>query len=210
MNLADELKDKIGTRRLVKLPGLGGGGCINKGDTYEIDDGNKVFVKYCSKENADEMMFGEFESLKAIKTTNTVRVPVSMHVVSVPNTTDATLVMEYLDMKSLDNKALGLLGEQLAEMHLHNENVQKEFEYRGNYLGMSQNNSNVMYIEEFGFDAVTCCGSVPMVNDWQVDWVSFFARNRLDVQIRLAQDKYGDRQVGELWTELQLVIPQVL
>lgn len=207
MNLTDEIKDKLGTRMFKKLEGKGGGGCINEGEAYEVDDEKQVFVKRCKKDNAAEMMFGEFESLKALQDTNTVRVPKPLAVVSDPESWDHVLVMEYLDMSSL-SKHQAKLGEALANLHLHNENVEKQYEYRANYLGQSANNDPVVYIDEFGFDAVTCCGALPMVNDWNSDWITFFSRNRLEAQFKLIAENYGDREANELWSQLQILIPR--
>ncbi|KAK7080123.1 fructosamine 3 kinase, partial [Halocaridina rubra] len=58
------------------------------------------------------MFDGEFESLKAIKATDTVRVPIPYIVVNNPSG-GAVLCMEYLDMRGL-NKHSGTLGKQLA------------------------------------------------------------------------------------------------
>lgn len=159
----DELKDALRTKKLKKLDGKGGGGCINHGEAYEIDDEKIVFVKTCSKENAAEIICGEYESLKAIRSTHTVKVPQPHVVVADPDSTDMSLVMEYIEMSSL-SKQQAALGEKLAELHLHNSKKQEFREYSNSYLGQSRNNDeDCVYIEEFGFDSVTCCGSIPMV-----------------------------------------------
>lgn len=58
------------------------------------------------------MFDGEFESLKAIVATGTIKAPTPHLVVDNP-AGGAVLVMEYLDMHGL-NRQSGALGEQLA------------------------------------------------------------------------------------------------
>ncbi|XP_043081551.1 ketosamine-3-kinase isoform X2 [Puntigrus tetrazona] len=47
------------------------------------------------------------------------------------------------------------------------------------------------------------------VNDWQDDWVSFYAQQRLQHQLSLVEQSYGDREARELWARLQLKVPQL-
>jgi hypothetical protein len=42
--MEDRLKAALNVKS-VKRTGRGGGGCINKGETYELDDGSLVFLK---------------------------------------------------------------------------------------------------------------------------------------------------------------------
>ena len=58
------------------------------------------------------MFDGEYESLKAIQTTGTVRVP-TPHLVVDDSAGGAVLVMEFMDMQGLHNKS-GQLGGHLA------------------------------------------------------------------------------------------------
>src|SRR5699024_888778 len=45
--------------------------------------------------------------------------------------------------------------------------------------------------------------------EWHDNWIEFFARNRLDVQIKLIVENHGDREVVELWSDLQLKIDRL-
>ncbi|KAI1297860.1 Ketosamine-3-kinase [Halotydeus destructor] len=211
MNLEDEIKDALGFRKLKKVEGQTGGGCINSGQVYEVDDDRKIYVKICDKNNSAEVMAGEYESLKSIMATETTRVPEPMRVVFDPdqeNTNRTVLVMEHIEMTPL-TKYQGELGTQLANLHLHNEQLDEKRKYNNSYLGQSVNNDeNKIVVEQFGFDVVTCCGSLPMLNEWEDDWVSFYSRHRLDHQIRMIEDNFGDREISKLWSELQLVIPK--
>lgn len=102
---------------------------------------------------SDKMFNGEFEGLKAILKTKTVQTPN-------PIATGCTrkgqqfIVMEYLNMTSLDGKCSSKLGSQLADMHLIN--FQEESS-----------------INQFGFHVETCCGFIPQKNTWTNDWLVY-------------------------------------
>ncbi|XP_068084987.1 ketosamine-3-kinase isoform X2 [Anabrus simplex] len=192
------LKEALGTVTL-KPTGCHGGGCINEGEAYFIDSGT-VFVKQNRKAKAREMFDGEYESLKAIAATNSVRAPDPIVVLDNPNG-GAVIVLEYLDMKGL-RKYSAQLGEQLAKMHLHNHTLSNN-KQKG-HVGKEE---TLFPIENFGFHVTTCCGYLPQDNTWRSDWPSFFAQQKLDAQLRMIEKDYGDREAKELWSELQLKIP---
>ncbi|XP_053653448.1 ketosamine-3-kinase isoform X1 [Cherax quadricarinatus] len=191
------IKEALGTQRLEGT-GAGGGGCISEGEVYKTDTG-KVFVKRNSKKMAREMFDGEYESLKAIAATGTVKVP-TPHVVVDNPAGGAVLVMEYLDMHSL-NRHAGILGKQLANLHLHNINLEKT----GNVVSASE--VTPTYVSQFGFPVTTCCGYLPQDNSWSDDWLVFYTR-KLQQQLTLIEKEYGDREARDLWSHLQLKIPQ--
>lgn len=191
------VKEALGTS-VLEGTGRGGGGCISEGEVYRTDTG-KVFLKKNSKERAREMFDGEYESLKAIQATGTVRVP-TPHLVLDNPAGGAVLVMEYLDMHSLNRKS-GQLGTQLARLHLHNRAARDAAEGGGSV------GSSASYVEQFGFPINTCCGYISQDNTWTDDWLVFYSR-KLDSQLSLIQKEYGDREARELWSHLQLKIPQ--
>lgn len=205
MNIENKIKNALNTNICKKIPGKGGGGCINSGDCYEIDNSELIFVKICSKSNADEIISGEYNSLKAIQATNQINVPDAFHIVREPD--QVALLMSYIDMKSL-NKQQGHLGENLAKLHLHNQQLNEQQIYNASYINSSKTAEELQPVSEFGFHCVTNCGAIAQNNEWQADWISFFARNRLEHQIKLIEETYNDRQVNELWSELQLKIPK--
>ncbi|XP_072414428.1 ketosamine-3-kinase isoform X2 [Chiloscyllium punctatum] len=168
------LKRELNTVRLKQL-GYAGGGCISQGQSYETDTG-RVFVKVNHKNQAKTMFDGEMASLEAILKTSTMKVPKPIKVISLSDG-GAMFVMEHLDIHGL-NRHMATLGEQLANLHLHNEKLR----------------------DRESKDAHTN-------NDWQSDWVNFFIRQRLQLQLDLIEKEYGDREVRELWSKLQLKIP---
>ncbi|CAL1276696.1 unnamed protein product [Larinioides sclopetarius] len=195
-----KLKAALGLS-VVKSKGSKSGGCISEGKVFETENGD-IFAKVNSEAKADVMFEGELEGLKAIKKTNTVRVPTPIKVIDLKSS-GTCLVMEYIEMSGL-SKYAEQLGEQLARMHLFNINLQAS--------GSSINKSNEddeqpVYVNKFGFHTTTCCGFVPQVNSWKDDWVEFYAQQKLDHQIKLLTSSYGDRELTELWSELSLKIP---
>ncbi|KAF5921458.1 hypothetical protein HPG69_012507 [Diceros bicornis minor] len=173
------------------------------------------------------MFEGEMASLTAILETGTVRVPRPIKVLDAPGG-GSMLVMEHLDMSSLSSHA-AKLGAQLADLHLKNkklgETLQKDASTvgmglggpqgtppsRGHLASMGRGGGQVErpFVDQFGFDVVTCCGYLPQVNDWQKDWVEFYARQRIQPQMDMVEKGSGDREACELWSALQLKIPNL-
>ncbi|XP_038613142.1 ketosamine-3-kinase-like [Tachyglossus aculeatus] len=199
------LQRALGTRKLT-AGGPAGGGCISQGRVYSTDRG-KVFVKLNSKPQARRMFEGEMASLTAILRTHTVKVPKPITVIDVPEGGSA-LVMEYLDMRSLGSHA-AKLGEQLADLHLQNQKLGEKLQKEEGTVGKGAGQSDLQFVDQFGFDVVTCCGYLPQVNDWQRDWVAFFAQQRIEHQINLLEKETGNREARELWAQLQLKLPEL-
>ncbi|XP_035036053.2 ketosamine-3-kinase isoform X3 [Hippoglossus stenolepis] len=170
-----KLKKELGTA-MLKSTGHSGGGCISEGQSYDTDTG-RVFVKINHKSEAKQMFDGEMASLEAILKTDTIKVPKSVKVIEL-DTGGCVFVMEHLDMRGL-NKYSKHLGEQLADLHLHNKRLMETFEKEQQTR-----------------------------NEWQDDWVTFFSQQRLQHQLNMVENSHGDREARELWAKLQLKIPQ--
>ncbi|XP_075435784.1 ketosamine-3-kinase-like isoform X2 [Ascaphus truei] len=178
-------------------------GGVSKGQSYDTDRG-LVFVKINLRAQARTMFDGEIAGLEAIRETNTVRVPQPIAVTDLP-TGGALLVMEHLEMKNVSRFA-EKLGEQLADLHLHNVTLKRKVQKLGGTIG--QFPAHHQLVEKFGFHTVTCCGYIPQVNEWHPDWATFFTSQRLQPQLDLIQQEYGDRTVCELWSGLQIKVPR--
>ncbi|NXY21404.1 KT3K kinase, partial [Atrichornis clamosus] len=196
------LKRALGTV-VLRPTGHSGGGCISQGRSYDTDRG-RVFVKSSCEGEARRMFVGEMVSLEAILKTQTVKVPKPIRVVDLPGG-NTVLVMEHLEMKSL-NRHSALLGTQLADLHLHNQQFREKLKKQGSTVGKGQGQTDVQFVDLFGFHIVTCCGFLPQVNNWHSDWVAFFARQRIQPQIDMMERCSGDREARELWSQLQLKI----
>ncbi|CAM5097359.1 unnamed protein product [Natator depressus] len=199
--LKTELKTSI-----LKAFGSSGGGYISRGQSYETDSG-QVFVKINHKPQARKMFEGEMASLEAIQKTNTLRVPQPIKVIDLPGE-GAMFVMEYLKMKNL-SKHSAKLGEQIADLHLHNQKLGEKLKKEGNTVGKGAGHSEPQYVDKYGFHTVTCCGFIQQVNEWQRDWPTFFICHRLQAQMDLIEKDYGDREARELWSQLKLKIPDM-
>jgi protein-ribulosamine 3-kinase len=144
------------------------------------------------------MFEGEAASLQAILNTNTLRVPKPLKVVSYP-AGGWLMVMEYVNISSLRTQQAAL-GRQLARLHLHNLSLKRS----GSRVGAEE---GAGYVEQFGFSCDTCCGLLPMPNEWRDNWVAFYCQMRLGKQIEMVERNYGDREATELWSRLQRCIP---
>uniref|UniRef100_A0A8C5QD09 protein-ribulosamine 3-kinase n=1 Tax=Leptobrachium leishanense TaxID=445787 RepID=A0A8C5QD09_9ANUR len=191
---------------LIKQAGHSGGGCISQGQSYDTDKG-RVFVKINHKAEARRMFLGEMASLEAILQTETVAAPKPIKVIDQPGG-GALLVMEHLDMKGMIRYS-AKLGEQLADLHLHNLRIREKVTKDQGTIGKGSGQTDVQYMDKFGFHIVTCCGYLPLVNEWQEDWVTFYARQRIQRQLDMLEQSSGDREARELWSQLQLKIPDL-
>ncbi|XP_059892110.1 ketosamine-3-kinase isoform X3 [Gadus macrocephalus] len=188
------LKKELGTS-MLKYTGYSGGGCISEGQSYDTDNG-RVFVKINHKSQVLNFVF------VCITCTNAITIKakrmfdgemasldaiLQTETIKVPkpvkvielDTGGSAFVMEHLDMKGL-TKYSTQLGEKLANLHLHNKrSLDKQ---------MREQQTE---------------------NEWQHDWVTFYSRHRLQHQLNMVEKSCGDREARELWSHLQLKIPQL-
>ncbi|XP_050527216.1 fructosamine-3-kinase-like [Daktulosphaira vitifoliae] len=170
------------------------GGCINNGIIYLTAEGNKIFVKTNNKLGSDKMFNGEYEGLKAICNTNTIRAPVP-YGLGYAEDGQYFIAMEFLEMTSLNLKSSVELGEKLANMHLYNLKSKEH------------------PIKKFGFYVETCCGFLPQDNTWNENWITFFCDCRLEYQIKLLQSKSNkclkiQKIINDFWPRLKKIIPK--
>ncbi|CAL8303667.1 unnamed protein product [Merluccius merluccius] len=200
-----KLKEELGTS-LLKSTGHSGGGCISEGQSYDTDHG-RVFVKINHKSQAKRMFDGEMASLDAILKTETIKVPKPVKVVELDKG-GSVFIMEHLDMRGL-TKYSTQLGENLANLHLHNKRRLDKQIREQQTVGKGAGHSEMPLVEKYGFHVPTCCGYLPQENEWQDDWLTFYSRHRLQQQLNMVEKSYGDREANELWSHLQLKIPQL-
>ncbi|XP_041350557.1 ketosamine-3-kinase-like [Gigantopelta aegis] len=187
------LKRELKTTTLKPFGG-GGGGCISSGQGYDTDHG-RVFVKVNNESQARRMFDGEAASLKAMYTAAEVKVPKPIKVFDLP-VGGAAIAMEYLDLSGSLSRHAGLLGQQLARLHLKNEKVGEELKKKDS--SVHRGSGDLKYIERFGFDVATCCGYYPQDNTWNDDWVKFYAR-KIEQQLEFVK---GDREAEDLWSQI--------
>ncbi|XP_053309641.1 fructosamine-3-kinase-like [Spea bombifrons] len=198
--LEDQLRKVLRTS-VLRPAGLSKGGLISHCQSFDTDRG-RVFVKTHAGPQAATMFSGEVASLKAIRETGAIRVPEPITMTELP-TGGAILIMRHLQMQNISRFA-GALGDQLADLHLHNLTMLKKDQKQRGKIGRCP--ADARGVDRFGFHTVTCCGYIPQVNEWQEDWVTFFTAQRLQPQVSLIEKDYGDRTLRGLWSELQLKV----
>ncbi|XP_073463118.1 ketosamine-3-kinase-like [Aquarana catesbeiana] len=196
--MEDQLKKVLRTSE-VRPRGHVPGGCISQTQNFDTDQG-RIFVKTNRWPQARTMFSGEVASLEEIRKTCAVRVPEPIAITDLP-AGGALLIMKHIEMKPISRFA-EKLGEQLADLHLHNQRLLKTAQKQGGTIG--ECSRDLQPVERFGFHTTTCCGYIPQVNEWQEDWATFFASQRLHPQLSLIEENYGDRTVLGLWSELQV------
>ncbi|CAK8684839.1 unnamed protein product [Clavelina lepadiformis] len=185
--------------REVRSCGSDSGGCISSGSVFSLD-GRKVFVKRNPSVGSRTMFDGEYASLVKLSEAHIFRVPNPIKVFS--RAERSFLVMEHLAISSLHKQASNL-GAKLAQLHLYNENLKNTVTKNQSFVGKSSGK----YVDSFGFDMTTCCGFIPMNNEWKKDWLQFYAINRLQPQIEKVTATYQNREVLNLWHELVTKLP---
>lgn len=276
--LEEELKERLHLRRLSRK-GTESSSSLSGGYCYDTDDYGTIFVKVNGSIHARTMFDGEFESLKQLNATRTVRAPKPIHVIhNYDDSGRSAIVMNFLDIKHLSARCAADLGESLANLHSYNNKVTKFNEKASTWIGHSQPSSRRVYerreqeedeekdktkegnddtdeveslggafskhamrfkgergtearslnkaasecndeypskfipepgiqqVDKFGFDVPTSCGQIPQPNPWTEDWVSFYARHRLDTYIRMILSDHSDRDLNEQWSRLQLKV----
>jgi fructosamine-3-kinase len=155
------------------------GGCINQ--AYVVSNGQQQYFVKLNRPETAEMFAAEAAGLNEIAATQTITVPD----VICSGVTDqhAYLVLSYLDLAGKSAPAWEKLGAELAALHRFNPG------------------------ESFGWHRNNTIGSTPQVNDWQDNWVEFFARQRLGYQLRLATSR-GGRFPGQ--QDLLAKLPAIL
>lgn len=146
---------------------LGAGGGFASCQRWESSNG-PVFVKVAplSRESALE---AEAEALRELAAANAVRVPSVLG--SGSSGERAFLALEWIEFGSARADTEALLGEQLARLHRTTA-------------------------ARFGWHRDNTIGATPQRNDWAADWLEFFARQRLEFQIDLAERSgHGGRWV---------------
>ncbi|XP_040568948.1 ketosamine-3-kinase [Lepeophtheirus salmonis] len=166
-------------------------GFISQGSVFDSNIG-KLFVKKNEKVKGSVMFNGELESIKAIEKTGIVRVPRPIKVLE--DLTQAYIVMEFLEMKSMYSAQFAEFGTQLAKLHLHNIELEKTDPSK--------------YVSKFGFHCQTCCGILPQKNEWNPDWISFYT-SKLQEQMDRIKVEQDDEEVEELWLKCKDKIPNL-
>ena len=200
--------------------------CLGQG--FHTQNGD-IFVKINTNVDALSMFLGEMNSLKALRQTNTIYAPKPLCIVQDPKSEGGAIVMEYLEMAPVTEWTK--LGSDLADLHLFNSVLEKKKSKLQTWISKPPEKctyetemviekevklqiaddvaGKMEYVDQFGFEGPTYCGLIMQNNEWRDNWIEFYARNKLDVQINLIVENYGDREIVEYWSDLQLKIDRL-
>ncbi|MEN8445415.1 MAG: fructosamine kinase family protein, partial [Cyanobacteria bacterium J06555_13] len=157
-----------------------GGGCINQ--AAAVTDGERTFFVKVNQSSALPMFEAEFEGLKEMYESHTIRVPQPL-VTGVAESV-SYIVTEYLALGGQGRAAAWQrMGQQLAAMH------------------------QVVSPEGFGWHRDNTIGATPQLNGWGDDWAAFWRDRRLGPQFSMAHAKGGHFPRRD---ELMSAIPKLL
>lgn len=157
--LKDDISGILGTA-IRQISSIRGG---DIGNSYLVETSeDRYFCKIYEQDNGSEMAKAEYDGLEFIRKTNTVNTP---EVFACKNHRGkGLLLLEYIEAGSTGKKAMQQLGEQLAAMHLLQQ-------------------------DSFGLETDNFIGSLPQDNSAEESWLPFYVKRRLQPQLQLAVDK---------------------
>jgi protein-ribulosamine 3-kinase len=161
------------------------GGCINHGGELITDQGS-YFVKWNDLERYPGMFRAEAKGLQLLRAAKCVDVPEVIRVHEEAG--QQVIVMQFILSSAPQRNYWSMLGEQLAALH-------------------RQSN------EQFGLDHDNYIGSLPQRNTPHNSWIEFFLRERLGVQLELAErNGLADSRVrirfDKLYSKLAGIFPE--
>ena len=135
-----------------------GGGSINT--AYKIQTHEHAYFIKLNQPNLIFMFEAEAHGLEEMRALNCVRIPqVICHGMT---SSHCYLVLEHIELSSLQGKASQLLGQQLAQLHHHSQDF-------------------------FGWHIDNTIGSTPQYNSREHDWQHFWQQHRLNQQLKFAR-----------------------
>ena len=172
-SLSEALKDLFGPDVTVRGERGCGGGCINDTSILTLTNECKVFIKRNSRVKLD-MFEAEAAGLAALRdAAEGPRVPRVL-----ATGTDGTfsfLLMEHLDAREKRRDFWEIFGAELAGLHRSTRHP------------------------SCGFPSDNYIGATPQKNGFIPSWIEFFRVNRLEYQLKLAQDRgLADRGTSKL------------
>ena len=138
------------------------GGSINQSAKITLSDGTDCFLKWNT--SADPRMFEvEEKGLALLASANTeLRVP---QVLATGKTENGIgfLAQEFMQEGQANPDSADQFGRELAALHQHHHN-------------------------QFGLDYDNYIGRLPQSNNWHSDWTTFFIKERMQPQLKMATD----------------------
>lgn len=153
------------------------GGSINT--AYQIQTAQQSYFIKLNQPHLLSMFEAEAQGLEEMRALNCVRIPeVICHGQADQH---SYIVLEHIELGSLKGQASQLLGQQLAQMHAH----QQDF---------------------YGWHIDNTIGSTEQHNDHEHDWLTFWQQHRLATQLKFADENgFG----GQLQNKGQQLLEQL-
>ncbi len=160
--ISEQIKETCGESLDVSSAQPVGGGCINT--AYKLKtDARQVFIKINTAHNL-AMFEAESEGLIELAKSQSIRIPEPLCCGIAGN--ESFLAMEYLQFGDSASSS-DQLGQNLAALHHVTQTNHGQPRY-----GWHRNNT---------------IGSTPQVNNYNDNWITFWAKHRLGYQLTLAQ-----------------------
>lgn len=175
------LRKKIGCTSIGD-PVVFGKNILNQCFQYETDKG-RFFVKVSSSGDIDAMA-AEAKALEMIDESGTLRSPRPQYFGYYEN--QVFLIMEYLELLPHTQESIELLGRNLALMHQQKTH------------------------EVFGFPLDNLLGATVQPNSFNNSWTSFFVEKRLRYQLKINEEKYGDKELRSLGEKAAEIVEFIL
>ena len=162
--IAEAIAESTGSPFIASSTRPVSGGSIHR--AWQLDDGVRCYFVKTNELAAAPMFAAEALGLKVLEAAAAVRTP--SLVMTGQTASQAFLVLEHLNLVSLDQQGGARLGKALAELH----------RIRG---------------ETFGWDADNFIGTTPQQNTAHPSWPHFFGEHRLRPQLMLALQNGMDK-----------------
>ncbi len=181
--LRSSLRVKLGSP-IARIAPLGGG-CISSAALLETEDGERFFCKW--NNSAPSGFFkAETNGLKALASTNTVRVPNVIAFEDSETTGLPYIILELLEPGKPSVKSNEELGRQLAKLHRQS-------------------------VESYGFEQDNFIGSLVQRNSKTDTWSEFFFTNRICVQAKLGSESgWFDSNFERVLIKKEAIIREIL
>jgi len=160
------IREATGATFAIESRESAGGGCIN--ECFVVRGGGRAFFVKLNAPQRSEMFAAEAAGLDEIARARAVRVPA--HVCHGSGPAACWIVLEHMELRPADGKAMRALGGNLARLHR-------------------------VTAPRYGWARDNTIGATPQPNAWSDDWIAFWRERRLGFQLQLAQSR--DRRLAE-------------
>ena len=164
--------------------GSSGGGGATTGAVLDTNTNTKYFIKSAASRNGYDMLRAEYEGVKAMLNTNTIRVPTPITFGTHKETNQSFVLFEYLEFCGGGSQYE--LGVALAKMHkdglssISSNSNNKDGDGRGGDGGGGG---------KFGFHVNNTIGATFQPNlPWYDDWADFWDEHRLGHMLKLTNN----------------------